>query len=60
VSLITNSDPFIGLRHQLSNFSLDSSGEVVRFADPNGMLIELIKSTPGGAVVPWTENPVPA
>jgi glyoxalase family protein len=33
---------------------------VVRFADPDGMLIELIKSTPGGAVVPWTESPVPA
>jgi hypothetical protein len=33
---------------------------VVRFADPDGMLIELIESTPGGAVVPWTASPVPA
>lgn len=31
--------------------------EVVRFADPDGMLIELIESTPSDEVVPWTEGP---
>ena len=31
----------------------------VRFADPDGMLIELIESTPSNAVVPWGEGPVP-
>jgi len=34
--------------------------EVVRFADPDGMLIELIESTPSDAVLPWGEGPVPA
>jgi glyoxalase family protein len=34
--------------------------EVVRFADPDGMLIELIESTPSAAVAPWSESPVPA
>ena len=34
--------------------------EVVRFADPDGMLIELIESTPSNAVLPWGEGPVPA
>ena len=33
--------------------------EVIRFADPDGMLIELIASTPGSEVQPWTEGPVP-
>ena len=34
--------------------------DVVRFADPDGMLIELIESTPSDAVVPWGEGPVSA
>jgi glyoxalase family protein len=34
--------------------------EVVQFADPDGMPIELIESTPSDAVVPWGEGPVPA
>jgi glyoxalase family protein len=34
--------------------------EVVRFADPDGMLIELIEATPSDAVVQWAEGPVPA
>jgi catechol 2,3-dioxygenase-like lactoylglutathione lyase family enzyme len=34
--------------------------DVVRFADPDGMLIELIESTPSDALVPWSEGPVPA
>jgi Lactoylglutathione lyase and related lyases len=34
--------------------------EVVRFADPDGALIELIESTPSAAVAPWNESPVPA
>jgi glyoxalase family protein len=34
--------------------------EVVRFADPDGMLIELIESTPNPAVIPWSQSPVPA
>ena len=33
--------------------------DVVRFADPDGMLIELIESTPSDAVVPSGEGPVP-
>ncbi len=33
--------------------------EVICFADPDGMLIELIASTPGNEVQPWTEGPVP-
>jgi glyoxalase family protein len=31
--------------------------EVLRFTDPDGMLIELIESIPAGDVVPWNENP---
>jgi glyoxalase family protein len=34
--------------------------DVVRFADPDGMLIELIESTQSDAVVPWDEGTVPA
>ena len=34
--------------------------EVVRLVDPDGTLIELIESTSSGAVVPWSESPVPA
>jgi glyoxalase family protein len=34
--------------------------EVVRFADPDGMLIELIESTPSAAVVAWSQSRVPA
>ena len=34
--------------------------ELVRFADPDGMLIELIESTLSDAAVPWGEGPVPA
>jgi glyoxalase family protein len=34
--------------------------EVVRFADPDGMLIELIESIPSAAVVTWSQSPVPA
>ncbi len=34
--------------------------EIIRFADPDGMLIELIASTPGNEIQPWTEGPVPA
>jgi len=34
--------------------------EVVRFADPDGTLIELIESTPSDAIVPWSDSPVPA
>lgn len=34
--------------------------EVVRFTDPDGMLIELIESTSSDAVILWTESPVPA
>jgi glyoxalase family protein len=34
--------------------------DVVRFADPDGMPIELIESTQSDAVVPWSEGPVPA
>jgi len=33
--------------------------EIIRLADPDGMLIELIASTPGSEVQPWTEGPVP-
>src|SRR5215831_8442104 len=33
---------------------------VLRFADPDGMLIELTESTPSDAAVPWGEGPVPA
>jgi glyoxalase family protein len=33
--------------------------EIIRLADPDGMLIELIASTPGNEVQPWTEGPVP-
>jgi len=32
--------------------------DVVRFADPDGMLIELIEASPSDAVVPWGEAPV--
>jgi glyoxalase family protein len=31
--------------------------EVIRFADPDGMPIGLIESTPSDEVVPWTEGP---
>src|SRR5262249_24089724 len=34
--------------------------DVLRFADSDGMLIELIESTPSDAVVPWGEGSVPA
>jgi len=34
--------------------------DVVRFADPDGMSIELIEATPSDGVVPWAEAPVPA
>jgi glyoxalase family protein len=34
--------------------------DVVRFADADGMLIELIEATPSDAVMPWGEGPVPA
>jgi glyoxalase family protein len=34
--------------------------EVVRTADPDGTLIELIESTPNTAVTPWNESPVPS
>jgi glyoxalase family protein len=34
--------------------------DVVQFADPDGLLIELIESTPSNAVVPWSEGTVPA
>jgi glyoxalase family protein len=34
--------------------------DVVRFADPDGMLIELIEASPSDAVVPWGEGPVAA
>jgi catechol 2,3-dioxygenase-like lactoylglutathione lyase family enzyme len=37
-----------------------SGQNVVRFADPDGMLIELIESTPSDAVVPWGDGAVPA
>jgi len=33
--------------------------KVISFADPDGMLIELIASTPGDEVRPWSEGPVP-
>jgi glyoxalase family protein len=33
--------------------------EVICFADPDGMLIELIASAPGNEVQAWTEGPVP-
>ncbi|MBV8813207.1 MAG: ring-cleaving dioxygenase, partial [Verrucomicrobia bacterium] len=34
--------------------------EVVRFADPDGTMMELIESVPSDAVFPWSESPVPA
>jgi glyoxalase family protein len=34
--------------------------EVVRLADPDSMLIELIESAASTAAVPWSESPVPA
>ena len=34
--------------------------DVLRFADPDGMPIELIESTPSDGAVPWGEGPVPA
>jgi len=34
--------------------------DVLRFADPDGMLIELIEATPSDAAMPWGEGPVPA
>jgi glyoxalase family protein len=33
--------------------------EVISFEDPDGMPIELMASTPGDKVQPWTEGPVP-
>jgi glyoxalase family protein len=33
--------------------------DVLRFADPDGMLIELIESTPSDAAMPWGEGLVP-
>jgi glyoxalase family protein len=32
---------------------------VISFADPDGMLIELIGSMPGSEIQPWAEGPVP-
>ena len=34
--------------------------EVIRFIDPDGLLIELIASSSRGRVEPWADNPVPA
>jgi glyoxalase family protein len=34
--------------------------EVIRFADPDGTMMELIESVPSNLVVPWSESPVPA
>jgi glyoxalase family protein len=33
--------------------------EVVRFADPDGLLLELVASHPSGNVKPWTDGTVP-
>ena len=35
------------------------SEEIIRLADPDGMQIELIASTPGNEIWPWPEGPVP-
>lgn len=34
--------------------------EVIRFADPDGMIIELVTSAPDAEVQPWTKSTVPA
>ena len=34
--------------------------EVIRFADPDGMPLELIAAPPAGVVQPWADGPVPA
>ena len=34
--------------------------EVIRFADPDGMILELIASAPGREVEAWTASSVPA
>lgn len=48
------------LYHVAAELAPKRLGEgVVRFADPDGMLIELIEATPSDAVVPWDEGAVP-
>src|SRR5438067_6541484 len=34
--------------------------EVIRFADPDGMMLELVTSEPQTEVAPWSESTVPA